>query len=68
MYLESLFGEKNVYQDISMSERLDRIGELLAKGVYLHMKKEKEAKQAKEEKKNDLTLLPELSSVDDKNK
>ena len=24
-----------------MSQRLDKIGELLAKGVYLHMKKEK---------------------------
>lgn len=30
-----------MYRDIPMSQRLDRIGELLAKGVYLHAKKEK---------------------------
>ena len=34
-----------------MSERLSRIGELLAKGVYLHMKKEKEARANRAEKK-----------------
>ena len=30
-----------MYREISMSERLDRIGELLAKGVYLYAKKQK---------------------------
>lgn len=30
-----------MYRNIPMAERLDKIGELLAKGVYLHMKKEK---------------------------
>jgi len=30
-----------MYRNISMAQRLDRIGELLAKGVYLYLKKEK---------------------------
>ena len=30
-----------MYREISMSQRLDRIGELLAKGVYLYAKNEK---------------------------
>ena len=30
-----------MYHDIPMSQRLDRIGEILAKGVYLYAKKEK---------------------------
>lgn len=52
-----------------MSERLDRIGELLAKGVYLHMKKEKEAKQAKEEENTASNRFPDIYSVvDEKNK
>lgn len=29
-----------MYQDIPMSQRLDKIGELLAKGAYLCIKKE----------------------------
>ena len=33
-----------MYRKISMSERLDRIGELLAKGVYLHWENEKRGK------------------------
>lgn len=37
-----------MYRDMPMSQRLDRIGELLAKGVYLCLQKEKE-KVAKEE-------------------
>jgi len=58
-----------MYENISKLERLDRIGELLAKGVYLCLKKEKEAKQSKEESKNDLRCLPGVSSmVDAKNK
>ena len=43
-----------------MSERLDRIGELLAKGVYLHMKKEKEAAKAKEEKEKSASRIDAL--------
>ena len=31
----------SIYRNISMAQRLDRIGELLAKGVYLYLKKEK---------------------------
>lgn len=30
------------YRDIPMSQRLDMIGELLAKGVYLYLHKQKE--------------------------
>ena len=30
-----------MYLDLPMSERLDRIGELLAKGVYLYLKNQK---------------------------
>ena len=40
-----------MYRDLPMFQRLDRIGELLAKGIYLHMKKEKEAKVSRSEKK-----------------
>jgi len=29
-----------MYRNISMTQRLDRIGELLAKGIYLCLKKE----------------------------
>ena len=29
-----------MYRDLPMSQRLDKIGELLAKGAYLYMKKE----------------------------
>jgi len=58
-----------MHENISNSERLDRIGEFLAKGVYLCFKKEKEAKHSKEEKGDDLTPLARLSSVvDAKNK
>lgn len=31
------------YRDIPMQERIDKIGELLAKGVYLYVQKQKEA-------------------------
>jgi len=31
-----------MYRNISMAQRLDRIGELLAKGVFLCLEKEKE--------------------------
>lgn len=52
-----------------MNERLNRIGELLAKGVYLYSKKEKEAKLTKEQKNDDLNRLSDLSpEVSDKNK
>ena len=30
-----------MYRDIPISQRVDRIGEILAKGVYLYLKKEK---------------------------
>ena len=58
-----------MYRDMPMAERLNRIGELLAKGVYLHMKKEKEAKLAKEQKMDDVNRLSDLSSeISEKNK
>jgi len=47
-----------------MHERLNKIGELLAKGVYLYTKKEKEAQLAKEQKKDDANRLSELSSAE----
>lgn len=40
-----------MYRNISMAQRLDRIGELLAKGVFLYLKKEEE-KAAKERNDN----------------
>ncbi len=57
-----------MYRDMPMSQRLDRIGELLAKGVYLYMKKE--TKLAEEEKRKAIKGgVQELSSVvDEKNK
>jgi hypothetical protein len=44
-----------MYRDMPMSQRLDRIGELLAKGVYLCLRKEKErvAKEENSDKIND---------------
>lgn len=46
-----------MHENISTSERLDRIGELLAKGVYLYLKKEKPPEQddPKEKKKTSRT-------------
>ncbi len=59
-----------MYQDMPMSERLDRIGELLAKGVYLHMKKEEaKAKEIQEANKEiNENRLNKLMPADDKNK
>ncbi len=58
-----------MYQDLPMSERLDRIGELLAKGIYLHMKKEKDAAKVTEERLLNKAKADELNTVvDDKNK
>ena len=34
------------YRYISMAERLDKLGELLAKGVYVYLQKQKELKKA----------------------
>ncbi len=42
-----------MYRNISMTQRLDRIGELLAKGIFLCLEKEKE-KAAKEEDKENI--------------
>ncbi len=41
-----------IYRNISMSQRLDKISELLAKGIYLCLKKEgeKARKEQNEEK------------------
>ncbi|MDE2231528.1 MAG: hypothetical protein KGJ95_05640 [Candidatus Omnitrophica bacterium] len=57
-----------MYRDMPMEERMNRIGELLAKGVYLYLKKEKEAKVAKEQAKKEPNRLPDMPSpVADKN-
>jgi hypothetical protein len=34
------------YRDIPMSQRIDKIGELLAKGIYLYIQKQKELEKA----------------------
>ncbi len=34
-----------MYRDMPITERVDRIGELLAKAVYLYAKKEQEEKE-----------------------
>jgi hypothetical protein len=34
------------YRDIPMSVRIDKIGELLAKGVYLYLQKQKEVEKS----------------------
>lgn len=39
-----------MFRNIPMSQRLDKIGELLAKGAYLYLQKEKETA---ENEKND---------------
>jgi len=58
-----------MYRDMPMHDRLNRIGELLAKGVYLYFKKEKEAKTIKEQAKELSNRLPDMpSSVADKNR
>ena len=59
-----------MYKDIPISERLDRIGELLAKGVYLCLKKEKEEKLVEEEKKKSIQNMTQESAfvVAEKNK
>lgn len=58
-----------MYRDIPMDERINRIGELLAKGVYLYLKKEKEAKTVKEQAEELSNRLPDTpSSVADKNR
>ena len=41
-----------MYRNISMAQRLDKIGELLAKGIYLCLKKEEE--KAKEKNKENI--------------
>jgi len=42
-----------MYRDISMAQRLGRIGELLAKGVFLCLEKEKDENDKKSEKAKD---------------
>ncbi len=38
-----------MYRNISMTQRLDRIGELLAKGIYLCLKEEREKNKSGKE-------------------
>ncbi|MEK6537679.1 MAG: hypothetical protein AABZ46_00915 [Nitrospirota bacterium] len=45
-----------MYRDIPISQRVDRIGEILAKGVYLYLKKEKML--AKGEPKEKQVIIP----------
>ena len=39
-----------MYRDIPMKDRIDRVGELLAKAVYLYAKKEQEEKEKDNDK------------------
>ena len=50
-----------MYKNISMTQRLDRIGELLAKGIYLCLKKEEEKaiKEKGEEKVKNNEVISE---------
>ena len=41
-----------MYRDMPMKDRIDRVGELLAKAVYLYAKKEQEEKDAKDKDDN----------------
>ena len=50
-----------MYKDIPISERLDRIGELLAKGVYLYLKNQKP------DNSSDKTTLPPTKQLPRKN-
>ena len=51
-----------MYRNISMAQRLDRIGELLAKGVYLCLKKETE--KIRKEQNEEKTKNNEVISAD----
>ena len=55
----------NKYSCLTMKERIDKIGELLAKGVYLYLKNEKERKKdgriVKAMKVNDDTITKIVS-------
>ena len=48
------------YKDIPMSQRMEKVGELLAKGIYLYIQKQKETgdviidKENKAEEQNSL--------------
>ncbi|MCG2711975.1 MAG: hypothetical protein L6416_06595 [Candidatus Omnitrophica bacterium] len=42
----------NKYFCLTMKERIDKIGKLLAKGVYLHLKSEREKKVGDEKNKS----------------
>ena len=51
-----------MYRNISMTQRLDRIGELLAKGVFLCLKKQEE--KAMKEKGEEKVKNNEVISAD----
>ena len=55
-----------MYRDISMAQRLGRIGELLAKGVFLCLEKEKE-KAAKGKNEEDIKNNKVMSVVAEEN-
>jgi hypothetical protein len=42
-----------MYRNISMAQRLDRIGELLTKGVFLYLQKEKTKNEKEDTGKNE---------------
>jgi len=57
-----------MYRDISMAQRLGRIGELLAKGVFLCLEKEKAVKVKTENVSDDkAALIPMRNNVKSKN-
>ncbi len=55
-----------MYRDISMAQRLGRIGELLAKGVFLCLENEKE-KAAKGKNEEDIKNNKVMSVVAEEN-
>jgi len=45
-----------MYRELPMSQRLDRIGEILAKGVYLYLKKENQVPRNLPKEKGDILI------------
>lgn len=57
-----------MYRDLPMSQRLDKIGELLAKGVYLYSKKEKMMAQSRSKEKQAILSANRMEEKVGKNK
>lgn len=55
-----------MYRNISMAQRLDKIGELLAKGIYLYLKRKEEIDE--KERNNAKINNDEVNSLTENNK